>query len=122
PTIAPAPHVRLINAIAAALYVAVAVPVGVAIGARRLLALRGWLIEERQPTLREIRIVLQAPLRLFLLQVSLWLGAAILFGVLDSTYSARLGIRVAIIVSFTGVVTASCAYLLTELLFRPAAA
>jgi adenylate cyclase len=114
--------VRLVNAIVAGVYVAAAVPIGVVLGTLRLLRLRSWLIEERPATLDETRTVLHAPLRLFALQVSLWLAAAVLFGALNLTYSSKLAIRVAIIVSFTGVVTASCAYLLTELLFRPAAA
>jgi adenylate cyclase len=122
PPISHPGHVRLVNAIVAGVYVAAAVPIGVVLGTLRLLRLRSWLIEERPATLDETRTVLHAPLRLFALQVSLWLAAAVLFGALNLTYSSKLAIRVAIIVSFTGVVTASCAYLLTELLFRPAAA
>lgn len=87
-----------------------------------MLRLRTWLAEDRPPTLAETRIVLRAPLRLFAIQVSLWLGAALLFGVLGSVYSGQLGLWVAIIVMLTGLVTASCAYLLTELILRPAAA
>jgi adenylate cyclase len=80
------------------------------------------IAEDRPPTLAETRIVLRAPLRLFAIQVLLWLAAALLFGVLNSVYSGQLGLWVAIIVMLTGLVTASCAYLLTELILRPAAA
>jgi methyl-accepting chemotaxis protein len=41
---------------------------------------------------------------------------------INLTYSTQLAIRVAIIVSLTGFVTASCAYLLTERLLRSGAA
>ncbi|HEY2769405.1 MAG TPA: adenylate/guanylate cyclase domain-containing protein [Solirubrobacteraceae bacterium] len=121
PTVANPSHVELVNGIAAAAYVAVAVPVGV-VGGRRLFRLQGWLTEERAPTPREIRTVLYGPLRLFALQVSLWLVAAVLFGVINSTFSTTLGVRVAIVVMLTGLITASCAYLLSERILRPAAA
>jgi len=65
--------------------------------------------------------VLHAPLRLFRLQVLLWLMAAVLFGALNLQYSGALALRVGIIVVLNGVVTASCSYLLTVLLLRPAA-
>ena len=80
-----------------------------------------WLTEERPATEAEARTVIQAPLRLFTVQVGLWFLAAGVFGVLDATYSGALGIRVLIIVAITGLVTAACAYLVTELLLRPAA-
>jgi len=103
-------HVELVNALAAIGYVAIAVP------------LRRWLIEERPATATEVRLVLYAPVRLFILQVGLWLVAAVVFGVLNFRYSGRLGERVVIVVAITGVVTAACAYLATERLLRSAAA
>jgi adenylate cyclase len=115
-------HVRLVNAALAAGYVAVAVPLGVVLGTHGLLALGPWLREERRATLAETLTVLRAPLRLFRLQVALWLAAAALFGTVDLVYSTRLGIRVAIIVAITGVVTAALSYLLSDLMLRPAAA
>jgi adenylate cyclase len=121
PPVAAGAHVRLVNALAALGYVAVSLPVGAALGIRGMLRLRKWLLEERPATLEEARIVLQAPLRLFLLQVSLWLVAAAVFSALNATYSGALALRVAVIIVLTGMVTASCAYLLTELLLRPAA-
>lgn len=119
---APHPaHVRLVNAVVGAIYLAVAVPVGTLLGTRGLRQLRRWLIEERPATAREPRIVLRAPLRLFVVQVALWFGAAAVFGALNAVYSGELGVWVAVIIAITGMTTASCAYLLTERLFRPAA-
>jgi adenylate cyclase len=115
-------HVELVNALFTIGYVAIAVPLGIALGTHGLLALRRWLLEERPATAGEVRLVLYAPLRLFALQVGLWLLAAVVFGALDFTYSARLGERVVIVVAITGVVTAACAYLATERLLRSAAA
>jgi adenylate cyclase len=122
PPVASGAHVRLVNGLVAAGYVAIAFPLGVLLGTRGMLRLRAWLREDRPATLEETRIVLRAPLRLFSIQVSLWAGAAILFGALNAGYSGTLGLRVAVIVLLTGLVTASCAYLLTELSLRPAAA
>ncbi len=122
PAIGRTGHVRLVNTIAAAAYVGFAVVAGVLVGSRGMRPLRQWLLEERTATLEETQIVLQAPLRLFALQLGLWLIAAVVFGVINATYDSLLAVRVATIVVLTGLVTASCAYLLTELLLRPAAA
>jgi adenylate cyclase len=122
PQVPDTAHVRLINALAAAGYVAVAVPLGVIVGAWGLVRLKDWLVADRPATVKEARVVLYAPMRLFALQVSLWLGAALLFGLINASFSARLAVRVAIVVAITGLVTASCAYLLTERILRPAAA
>jgi adenylate cyclase len=121
PPLHDAAHVRALDAVVAVAYVIVAVPLGATLGIRGLLRLRLWLAEDRPATPQEVRTVLQAPLRLFVLQVVLWLIAAALFGIMDATFSGALGVRVAIIVAITGAVTASCAYLVTELLLRPAA-
>jgi adenylate cyclase len=61
-------------------------------------------------------------MQLFALQVTLWLVGAVLFGVFNGLHSVGLGARVAVAVAATGLVTASTAYLLTELVLRPAAA
>ncbi|MDQ6746234.1 MAG: HAMP domain-containing protein [Actinomycetota bacterium] len=122
PAVGSVDHVRQVNEVAALIYVAVAVPLGVVLGTRGLVQVREWLEEERQATLLDARSVLHAPLRLFQLQVLLWLVASVLFGALSLQYSDALALRVAIIVALNGVVTASCSYLLSELLLRPAAA
>jgi adenylate cyclase len=94
----------------------------VLVGTRGLLPLRQWVLEDRAATLSETRVVLRAPMRLFALQVSLWCIAAMLFGLINASFSGAVAWRVAITVLLAGLVTASCAYMLTELLLRPAAA
>jgi adenylate cyclase len=119
------PHidqVRLANTVAAALYVVVAVPIGVVIGTRGQWLLRDWLIDEGPATEDVRRVVLRAPLRLFVVQTVLWFGAAALFGTLNSIHSPLAGLMVALVVALTGVVTAACAYLLAERIMRIAAA
>ncbi len=122
PHVHNAGHVRLVDGLVAAGYVATAVPLGVFIGTKRLWRLRSWLVNERPATAQEIRLVLYAPLRLFTLQLGLWSVAVVVFAVINLTYSSQLGIGTAIIVLMTGLVTASMAYLLTERLMRSGAA
>jgi adenylate cyclase len=115
-------HVELVNLIAFAVYVALAFPIGVAVGTRGMLRLRKWLMEDRPATAEEVRTILRSPARLFVVQVALWFVAAIVFGIINATFSGALAVRVVITVVITGLVTAASAYLLTELLLRPAAA
>ena len=111
-------HIETVNAIVAAAYVLVAIPLGTWLGTRRTLGLRKWMAEERPATPEEQRLVLRAPLRLFTVQITLWLGAAVLFGAINSTYSGALALRVAGIVAITGFTTGVCAYLVTERVLR----
>ena len=121
PSVAHAAHVRTVNILLAAVYVVGAVVVGVVVGIRGLLGLRRWLVEERPATAAEQRVVLRAPLRLFVVQETLWVVAALLFGSFDATYSAAMGLRVGVTVALTGTSTSACAYLLTERVLRSAA-
>jgi adenylate cyclase len=115
-------HVQLTNIVAALAYIAVAVPLGVVIGTRPLLPLRDWLLAERPASAGEQRLVLRVPLRLFVVQASLWTGAATLIGALNAGRSVAFGTEIAIMVIITGLITASYAYLLMERLLRPTAA
>jgi adenylate cyclase len=115
-------HIFLVNGLVALIYTATAVPLGVVVGTRALWRLRNWLVTERAATLTEMRLVLYAPFRLFVVQIALWWAAAILFGILNTQYSTQLALRVGLTVTLTGLVTASCAYLATERLLRSAAA
>lgn len=115
-------HVNAVNAAVTAAYVVLAVPVGVFAGTWGLRRLRRWLVEDRPATPAEQRLVLRAPLRLFCLQLALWMGAAVLFGVLNGMVSASLGFLVSGAIALTGLSTAACAYLLSERLVRSAAA
>ena len=122
PPVAHAGHVRTVNMVAAGIYVVIAVPVGALAGIRGLFRLRDWLVSDSAASPAEVRTVLRAPVRLFVLQMALWAGAAAVFAALDARYSTTLALRLAIAVALTGLSTAACAYLLTERLLRPAAA
>jgi adenylate cyclase len=107
--------------VAAACYVAVAVPVGTLIGSRGQRRLRRWLFAERPADLKDQRTVLRTPLRLFLLQWGLWLGAALLFGVLSLGRGFVGGLWVTVLVTLVGLTTAASTYLLAERILRPVA-
>lgn len=110
--------VRELNAIVAAVYIVVAVVAG-AVGGRTLLGpLQRWLRGDRAADGAVQRLVVRAPLFLFRLQVGLWMTAAVLFGVLNSLHSLRLGLVVAATVALTGVTTGACAYLVAERILR----
>ncbi len=114
-------HVRIVDAVAAGIYVAAALPLGAWAGTRGLLPVRRWLVAERPARPAEQRMVIRAPLRLFVLQLALWFGAAVLFAILDSRYSGALGLAVMATIAISGMTTAACAYLLAERVLRPAA-
>jgi adenylate cyclase len=115
-------HADLTNALAAAGYMLVAVPIGILTGTRPLFRLRDWLSQERPPTPAEQLMVLRAPLRLFVVQVIPWLGAAVVFGAINGWNSWQVGTEVAIMITLAGLITGSYSYLITERLLRGAAA
>jgi adenylate cyclase len=107
--------------VAAALYLAVAAPIGVVLGARGQRRVRAWLVEDRPASLQEQRTVLRTPIRLFLLQWGFWLGAAIVFAVLSLGRGVLGAFWVAVLVTLVGLTTAASTYLLAERVLRPVA-
>jgi adenylate cyclase len=107
--------------LAAAIYVVIAVTVGVAVGVRGQAPLMNWLATGGPSTPALRGRVLQAPLRLFWLQLWLWLGAAMAFGLSEARHNGERAIWIGIIVALTGLTTASLSYLSVERLLRPAA-
>jgi adenylate cyclase len=122
PPVADPAEVRLENLVLAAIYVAVAVPVGIYLGVRGLLGIRRWLLEERDPDEHEQRLVLRAPLRLFYVQAGLWMLATAVFAGFNATNSVNLAVFVSIVVFLSGISTSAVAYLLAERIGRSVAA
>jgi adenylate cyclase len=107
--------------VAALVYVLVAVGFGVVVGVRGQRPLRRWLASDA-PSDPAIRAeVLQAPLRLFWLQLWLWLGAALAFGLFEARNNGERAAWVGVIVALNGLTTASLSYLAVERLLRPTA-
>ncbi|WP_354697973.1 hypothetical protein DSM112329_03632 [Paraconexibacter sp. AEG42_29] len=114
-------QVRAVNAATAATYITAAITIGVVLGLRRLRGLVAWLRSDAPADEAMQRLVITAPLVLFRLQVALWFGAAVLFGVLNTGFSGALAATVAFTVAVTGITTGACAYLLVERILRKAA-
>lgn len=110
------------NLLGAAAYVVLVVPLAAWTGTRSLRRLRDWLHADRPATDTEKRLILEAPMRLFRLQLVCWLVAAVAFGALNALEGALVGASIAVTVGITGATTAACSYLLAELLLRAAAA
>jgi adenylate cyclase len=107
--------------LAAGIYVVIAVTVGVVVGVRGEAPLMQWLATGGPSTPALRAKVLQAPLRLFWLQLWLWLGAALAFGLSEARHNGERAAWIGIIVALTGLTTASLSYLSVERLLRPAA-
>jgi adenylate cyclase len=107
--------------LAAVGYVLVAVGVGVVVGVRGQRPITEWLAsgDPSTPALRAD--VLGAPLRLFWLQLWLWLGAALAFGLFEAQHDGERAAWVGIVVALTGMTTAAMSYLTVERLLRPTA-
>lgn len=114
----PGSTLRRLNLELAVAYVVVAVPAGVAVGTSGLARLRRWLLQETDATTDDQRVVLRAPLRLFVLQIALWLAAAVIFGTVNGIKAGTTGARLGVTIALTGMSTAACAYLLTERVLR----
>lgn len=106
----------------APVYVAAAVVVGALWGTFRELPRLRWAATDRAPSAGEHRAALRAPLRLVAVQVALWLGAVVLFGLLGLADGGRVAFRTAATVALGGVVTCTFSYLVSEVALRPVAA
>jgi adenylate cyclase len=121
-----APHAVLVNMVAAAGYVAVALALGVRWGRRGLedgpRGTRAWLHDDRDPDPEQQRRMLLAPLRIMVLAMVLWAIAAVAFTLLNLAFSGLLALGVGLTVALGGLTTSAAAYLLTEIVLRPVAA
>jgi len=119
PPVADEDGVLLINLVALGAFGAFAIPVGIALGYRRLSTTRVWLRAEREPDARERRRTLRAPMRQLTVNAALWLLATLVFAALNAVFSLGLALVAAITVLLGGVTTCAVAYLLTERVIRP---
>jgi adenylate cyclase len=79
-----------------------------------------WLGSDEPAGPEDRLAVLRAPLRMARMSAGFWLGAAVLFGLLNATFTLALGVQVVSTVLLGGVTTVSLAYLLAERILRPA--
>ncbi len=115
-------EIRLVNLAGFSAYLGGAILIGSIWGHKRMRAMRDFLREERPPTRAERREVLLGPLRLAVVNAVLWIGATIIFGLLNTTYSGQLGLAVATTTLLGGITTTAIAYLFSERVLRGATA
>lgn len=113
--------VVLVNSVVGLVYLVCVTPVAIIWGESWLRAGRRWIQEERAPTDAEVTTVLRAPMRLFIVHITLWLSAAVLFSVLNGLIEIELLARVAFTVALGGLTTSAVTYLLAERITRPVA-
>ncbi|WP_182379497.1 adenylate/guanylate cyclase domain-containing protein [Nocardioides sp. WS12] len=119
PTIRHEDAVKIANLWLTVGYVTVAIAFGVWRGLSLNRKSMRWFYEHREPTDAERRAVLTLPQRVFRIQGSLWLIAALVFAAFNARYDITLGVLVGISVSMAGMLTSSLSYLVTERLTRP---
>ena len=113
-------RLQRINTAAFVGYVAAAGVVGRAWGQRLARPVRDWLLSGRPATDEDRQALLRAPFRQSRVDTSLWAGALVVFGGLNSTVSPRLGLQIALTIVLGGITTVPLSYLLEERVLRPA--
>ncbi|MGI8938365.1 MAG: adenylate/guanylate cyclase domain-containing protein [Iamia sp.] len=113
--------VVLVNLALGAVWAPGVLVVGTIWGVRTMRSGRQWLLDGRAPTDAEELAVLRGPLRLFRMEMALWLTSAGVFSITSGLAEPRLIARVMLAVIFGGLTTSAIAYLTTERLMRPLA-
>jgi len=113
------------NLVFAAIYLTVAVGLGVRWG-RRVVeggedGTRSWLDSDRPPSEAEKLRVLRAPMRVLGVAAGLWALAVAGFALVNFFFDPLLALGVGLTVALGGLTTCAVAYLLTELALRPVA-
>ncbi|HEV7719700.1 MAG TPA: adenylate/guanylate cyclase domain-containing protein [Iamia sp.] len=111
-----------VNLVLASIWSPLAVLLGTIWGNRRMRPARVWLLEGRPPTPDEETAVLRSPIRLFRVQIRLWLISAVLFATINGLMTPRLITRVGFPIILGGLTTSALTYLSSERMLRPLAA
>jgi adenylate cyclase len=113
-------RLQTLNTIAFVLYMASTAVGGELIGMRLNGPAIRWMAGDEPAGPADRTAVLRAPLLMARMSAGFWLGAAVLFGLLNATFTVALGIQVVSTVVLGGVTTVSLAYLLAERILRRA--
>ena len=111
-----------INEIVVPIYVLAATVIGAVGGTRLLLPRLRWIREEAVPTPAEQKLALRAPLQLLGVSGLLWVGATVLFTVVNGLRSTQFVAPIIFTVASGGITTCATTYLLNERVLRPVAA
>jgi adenylate cyclase len=115
-------QLQLIDAIMIPAYFLVAMSIGCVWSTRLTRRVTRWIELDRPATRRQQIATLQLPLRLTLIEVLLWLVAAVFFTVMTVLLQPENALRVALTVIDGAIITCAVSYLLTEFALRPVAA
>jgi adenylate cyclase len=115
-------RLHLLDAILIPAYFVVAMVIGCVWSIRLTKRVTRWIDLGRPATRQEQIATLQLPLRLTLIEVLLWMGAAVFFTVMTLVLQPENALRVALTVVDGSIITCSVSYLLTEFALRPVAA
>jgi adenylate cyclase len=109
----------VLNGVLAAIYLPTALVLGVWIARRRGSTIERWLEQDRRPTPRERRFVLDEPMQTVIISGSFWALAALLFTAINIPGSGWSALVVGGAMLLAGETTCAVAYLLSERLVRP---
>jgi adenylate cyclase len=105
-----------------AVFVPIALWVGVSWGRRLAVPLDRWLREDRPPTEAEREYVLRQPRRLVKIAATLWGAAALVFGAVSLAASTTVAATTTLIIVLGGATCCAVGYLLGERIVRPVVA
>jgi adenylate cyclase len=112
-------HMRLVNAVVLVPLLVIGVAIGKYVGLRIARPVISWLELGQPPTEASRVAALRQPLWLMYLNGSLWLSAAVVFGLVNLTTSPRLACDIALTIVLGGFTTCTIAFLLAERILRP---
>ena len=109
------------SGVLAFVYIGLALWAGIYFGRRRGRPRLEWVRDERSPSDRERRFALGQPREIALITASFWIGAAILFPLVNLELGGLAAVLAGAIL-LGGMTTSAIAYLLTERIMRPVTA
>jgi adenylate cyclase len=112
-------RLQQVNAWTFVAYMTLTAAVGQVIGDRNSRPLRQWLRSDQPADDAVRRMVLRNPLVVAVVAGGFWCGAALVFGTINGSFDAHLGVQVVSTIALGGVTTISLAYLLSERILRP---
>jgi adenylate cyclase len=112
-------RMRMLNSIVFVPVLIVGVAIGKGVGVRIGRPVIDWLESGRPPTEASRLAALRQPLRLMYLNGTLWLGAAVIFGLVNLMTSPRVAFDIALTIVLGGFTTCTVAYLIAERIMRP---